>query len=268
METFYSNKSILRLPVSETLILLHISPEGIRSWYLLIAVVCMALLLLNLFGIGRNLTSIALFLSMTVLYHLNNRFLNSGDEMAMLLLFYLSFANTFSYFTLRKRPFLAEKKEKMYNLLSNLASWSIIINLCMVYFLSGLFKTLDPYWQNGTALHYFLNDNRYSLLAAEGKTVEAPLWLLYFLNYGTLVLELGFPVLVFFRRTRTVTLVLCILMHLGIYSLFMVYAMSIIFVIQYGLFYNNETVLSIWEKINNRVRKLFRFADVSPQKPR
>jgi len=267
LELLYSNHSILQIPVSESLILFHIPAAAIRSWYLVIAVVCIVLLLLNLFGIGRNLTSMALFGAMTLLYHLNNRFSNSGDEMAMLLLFYLSFANTFSYFTLRKRTPLPEKQERLYNLLSNLASWSIILNLCLVYFLAGLFKTFDPYWQNGTALHYFLNDDRYSLFASGGRFVEAPVWLLYIINYGTLALELGFPVLVIFRKTRTLTLLLCFIMHLGIYSFLMVYAMSVTFILQYGMFYSNETMLALYQKISGRCRKLFRFAAVQPGSP-
>ncbi len=260
LEILYSNQSVLKIPVSESLILFHIPADTLRSAYLVIAAACVVLLLLNLFGIGRYLTALLLFGAMTVLYHLNNRFSNSGDEMAMLLLFYLSFANTYEYFTLRKRKPLAERYEKMLNLLSNLASWSIIINLCLVYFLAGLFKTFDPYWQNGTALHYFINDDRYSLFAAGGRHVEAPVWLLYLINYGTLALELGFPVLVYFRKTRTLTLLLCFIMHLGIYSFLMVYAMSLTFVIQYGMFYSNASMLALYQKISGRFRKLFRFA--------
>ncbi|MBL0356288.1 MAG: HTTM domain-containing protein [Chitinophagaceae bacterium] len=227
---------------------------------MLIIGACFVLLALNLFGIGRNAVSILLFLSLTLLNSINDRINNSGDEMSLLLMGYLSIANTFSYFTLFKRKPLPPAKEKLYNLISNLAAYSIVINLCLAYFFAGLFKLLDPYWQNGTSLHYFLNDDRHSILAAGGKYVQFPALFLYIVNYGTLLLEVSFPVLIWYKKYRNWVLLLCFLMHLGIYTFLMVYAMSLIFVLQYGMFYSNEEMLALSEKIKAGFRRLFSFA--------
>lgn len=259
-EFLYSNQSFLKLNPSLSLQAFGLNVSFLRDHYPAVIGVCMFLLLLNLFGIGRNIVSLLLYLSMTVLYHLNNKFANSGDEMAMLLLLYLSFANTFSHFVLYKRtPFSAEK-EKIYNLVSNLAAWSIIINLCISYFMAGAYKILQSYWQDGTAIYYFINDDRYSLFAAGSRHVALPWLLSLIIGYGTVLLELLFPFLVFDKKTRNAVLGLCLLMHLGIYSFLMVYGMSVIFVIQYGLFYSNEEVTAAAEKIKAFLKKLFRFA--------
>ena len=249
-EILYSKHSFFKIPPSLAFRFLHLNPAWYREHYLLVVYTCVILLVLNIFGIGRNVISFSLFIALTLLYSLNNKFANSGDEMSMLLAFYLSFANTFSHFTLFRRQAYSPSKEKLYNLVSNLAAYSILFNLCIVYFMAGLYKLQDPYWQKGTAVHYFLNDDRYSILAAD-KHVAAPAVLIYIINYGTILFELSFPFLVLFRRTRKAVLLLGLTMHFCIYLFLMIYGMSVIFIIQYGIFFSNQEIKSAAEKIKS-----------------
>ncbi len=245
----YSNSTFLKVAPARALKFFHLDVVVLKEHYMLIAYACMLLLLLNVFGIGRNVTSFLLFLVLALLNNMNYQFYNAGDKMALMLTGYLAVANTFSYFTLFKRKPFGPPKEKVYNLLSNLAAYSIIINVCLAYFFAGVYKLFDPFWQKGTALHYFLNYDRFSVLAAGGY-VHFPMVFLYIINYGTMALELCFPVLVFYnKRWRNITLGLLLLMHIGIYSFLMVFAMSVIFVMQYGMFYSDEEVLAAVSKI-------------------
>ncbi len=259
-DVLYSNNSFLQLDPTVAIHMFRLNIHWLREHHMLLIWTCLLLLLLNLFGIGRNVVAFLLFLAFVLLYHMNNRFSNSGDEMALLLLFYLSLSNSYSYFTLSKREPLSPQKEKLYNLISNLAAYSIMINLCLSYFTAGFFKLMDPWWQKGTGIYYFINDDRYSLLAAGGKNVQLPVWIIYILNYGTILLELSFPVLVWFKKYRTVIFILCLLMHTGIYAFLMIYGMTVIFIIQYGIFYSNEEALAAVEKIKAFFGRLFSFA--------
>lgn len=256
----YSGKSFLKLQPTYAIRMFRLNIEWLREHHMLIIWICLLLLLLNLFGIGRNLVSILLFLALTLLYHMNNNFSNAGDEMAMLLFFFLSLSNSYSYFTLFKPRQISPDKEKLYNLISNLAAYSIMINLCLAYFTAGIFKLLDPYWQQGTGLYYFINDDRYSVLAAGGKNVQLPQWFLIIFNYGTILLELAFPVLVWFKKYRTIIFSLCLIMHAGIYAFLMIYSMTVVFVIQYCIFYPDEQVMAVIQKIKLFFGKLFSFA--------
>ena len=258
-EILYSSKSFLSLSPDPSLAMFGINTELLKENYLLVIYAGLLLLLLNLFGIGRNVTSFLLFLVFALIYNMNNRYTNAGDKMSVILLFYLSFANTFSHLTLFKRKPLADSKEKLYNLVSNLASYSIITNLSLVYFIAGLVKLMNPAWQNGTAMYYFLSDERFSVFASGGKPVNLPAVLLYIVNYGTILLELAFPFLMLNKKTRNITLIACFIMHLGIYSFLMIYGMSILFVIQYGMLYSNEEVKNFWKKLSALFAKLFRF---------
>ena len=252
-EILYSNKSFLKISPSLSLRILHLDGLWFREHYQVIVYTCVVLLFLNLFGIGRNIVSFLMFIALTLLYNINTKFANSGDEMSMLLAMYLSFANTFSHFTLFKQPVHSPKREKLHNLITNLAAYSIMLNLCIVYFMAGLYKLQDPFWRNGTAIHYFLNDDRYSILAVN-KHVSLPPIVMYLINYGTIAYELAFPFLVWSGRSRNIVLIIGLIMHLGIYLFLMIYGMSVIFIIQYGLFYSNEEIASLF----SRIKKLFR----------
>jgi len=259
-EVLYSNGSFLDMPPTKYFHNFHLNLFWLKEHYQFLIWGSMLLLVLNLFGIGRNLVSLLLWFVFSLLYHMNNAFFNSGDEMSLILLFFLSFSNSYDYLTLFKRKQLSAEKEKLYNFISNLAALCIMINLCLAYFSAGFFKLMDPWWQKGTGIYYFLNDDRYSILAAGGKNVQFPLWFIYLVNWGTIILELLFPVLVWFKKYRTVVFGLCLLMHAGIYSFLMIYAMTFTFLIQYCIFYPDNKVKALFEKIRGFVSRLFSFA--------
>jgi hypothetical protein len=260
LEMLYSNHSFINIPPASWLYLFRINPYLIREHYMLLVAVCITLLLLNIFGIGRHVVALLLFLCLRLLHGINDKYTNSGDEMALLLAFYLIFANSFSHFTYSAQKRFPEAKQKVYNLLSNLAAYSIMANLCLIYFSAGLAKLDDSYWLNGTAMYYFLNDERHSILAAGGH-VAVPAILVYILTYGTLLFELSFPLFVWRRLPRNIFLIVGVIMHLGIYIFLMIYGMSIVFIIQYGLFFSNGEVLSFAQKCRSSIKKLLpRFA--------
>ena len=248
LEMLYSGHGLFKLKPSAAISLFHLNPLWLQQHYIMVVYACIFLLLLNIIGIGRNIVSFLVFIALALLQNMNDTFGNGGDWMALLLMFYLSFADTFSHFTLRKQKIYSPEMQRLHNLVSNLASYAIIINLCLVYFMAGLYKAQDPYWLKGTGIYYFLNDDRYSILAANKQLVSPSIWM-YVVNYGTVLFEISFPFLVFFKRSRWIALLLGVLMHLGIYFFLMIYGMSVVFILQYGLFFSNEEIISIVEKI-------------------
>ena len=248
LEMLYSGHGLFKLKPSAAISLFHLNPLWLQQHYIMVVYACIFLLLLNIIGIGRNIVSFLVFIALALLQNMNDTFGNGGDWMALLLMFYLSFADTFSHFTLRKQKIYSPEMQRLHNLVSNLASYAIIINLCLVYFMAGLYKAQDPYWLKGTGIYYFLNDDRYSILAANKQLVSPSIWM-YVVNYGTVLFEISFPFLVFFKRSRWIALLLGVLMHLGIYFFLMIYGMSVVFILQYGLFFSNKEIISIVEKI-------------------
>lgn len=85
--------------------------------------------------------------------------------------------------------------------------------IALIYFVTGLWKLLSPLWRDGSAVHYVLNSNVFHRFP----NVLPPNleWVAVVATYLTLFWELGFAVMVLWRPTRYLALVLGIAMHLG-----------------------------------------------------
>lgn len=83
------------------------------------------------------------------------------------------------------------------------------IHLCMVYVFAGLPKLLDASWWSGKSMWKALVSvyNDYQTLPSY-----------FFLTAGiiTIIIEVFYPVLMYVRKTRLITLIMIILMHMGI----------------------------------------------------
>lgn len=96
----------------------------------------------------------------------------------------------------------------------------IQIQLCVIYFTTGLVKLkgtgwFEGTWWEGTSIHYTLNYlvmSRYSYA-----TVPVPFWLTKFMTYVVVWWEVLFPLLVIYRPTRMPALLFGILFHVGIF---------------------------------------------------
>jgi hypothetical protein len=97
-----------------------------------------------------------------------------------------------------------------------IAPWSvrlIQIQLCMVYFFTGLAK-LGADWIHGEALYWVMND--LALARWPYFRLPVPMWLCRLASWGTISWEIGFPLLVACRWFRRGTLLVGVLLHLGI----------------------------------------------------
>lgn len=95
----------------------------------------------------------------------------------------------------------------------------IVIQLCVMYLFTGIAKLGGPTWWDGTAIYWALGDGGYSrapaildplMQTAPGQVAAA------LLTWGTLIWELLFVPLVWFRRTRTFGLLCGVALHAGI----------------------------------------------------
>ena len=92
----------------------------------------------------------------------------------------------------------------------------IRFQVALIYFNAGLWKIFNPYWRDGSAVHYVVQSNVYRRLA-HGMPLAFD-QLVSVLTYATLVWELTFAFLLLFSRTRRIALIVGILIHLGMLS--------------------------------------------------
>lgn len=211
----------------------------------LINVITLILAIFYAFGIGKYLTAVLLFFSYLIYFEPFLDVGNGGDNLLYFILIYMSFANSYKYFTLKN----TYKLNFFSNTISNLASLSIMFHLCLIYFVSGVHKLNSDVWFNGVATYYIWQLERFN----------APINDLFYKNsfiiamstYVTILFEILFPFLIWFKKVRPLFLILGILLHLGIYFTMMIYDFEILFIFIYGFWISNQD----WEIIFNRLKK-------------
>lgn len=119
--------------------------------------------------------------------------------------------------------------------------------LAIIYLSAGLYKIDSPVWRNGSAVYYVLNSNIHQripyFVPPEFEIVNT------MLTYATLLWELGFAFMLWFRPTRRVALVLGVLIHLGMFSLMEVGAFHLVMLASYIAFLNPERVPTLARRL-------------------
>ncbi|QOW09814.1 hypothetical protein Q73A0000_05255 [Kaistella flava (ex Peng et al. 2021)] len=97
------------------------------------------------------------------------------------------------------------------------------IHLSIAYFFSGLAKALDSGWWNGKSVWN-------ALASLDGNFYPIPI--IYIVGgISTVLLELSYPILVNFKKTRKIIVIAMILMHLFIGLMMELFAFSIIMIV-------------------------------------
>jgi hypothetical protein len=144
-----------------------------------------------------------------------NRSIYGVDELANIFLFYLIWIPSGATLSLdaRRRRVTAEPSEA-----ARLALRVIQIHLCVVYLMSGVEKALGRQWWTGDAMWRSLmlpefNQLDFSFLAGHP-------WMAKAMGWTVLLLEAGYPIFIWPRRTRRPWIAATVALHAGI-SLFM-----------------------------------------------
>ncbi len=215
-------------------------------------------LFLLLFGLGRNFTALIIYFLYDILMKLCPQILNGGDNFFKFILLYLVFADSFQYFSLEKY------KENQFagprNFLSNLAGLCVCIHLCFIYFISGIHKLHADLWFNGVATYYIFGSDRFNGTPFNAALSKNTVFVV-FSTYGTILIELFYPVLVWVKKFTKVMVVLAAMLHFGIALFMMLYDFQAVFIFAQGFFFTNEQWLRQYGRVmafSNRVRQKFK----------
>ncbi|MEO6916950.1 MAG: hypothetical protein ABI151_16120, partial [Chitinophagaceae bacterium] len=113
---------------------------------------------LYLFGIGRFYTAIVFHILCRLLIDMNFMYSNGGDNILLFVSFYMIFVNSYDHFSLN--PGTGRNNALRY-FVSNLGVYAIMIQLCIIYFVSALHKIHSDVWFNGVATYYIMNLEMY-----------------------------------------------------------------------------------------------------------
>lgn len=188
------------------------------GWYLL------AILLAAAFVVGwrTRIVTPLLFIFYTAINAQNTPISDGGNYFIRIMLIYLIFADLSKRWSLdslrrkRKRRAAGKRETEPATVLHNVALCLVVAQLCIVYFEAGIYKVAGSLWENGTAVYYPLNSEAYGVFPWLSDLLTHNSWIVTLATYGTVVIQLAFPFLLFHTITRRIALVSILGMHLGI----------------------------------------------------
>jgi hypothetical protein len=153
----------------------------------------------------RQAALIAWALSLSF-YNTNFYLHNSGDRIRHFLLLLLIFAPTDAAWALRRRP----KRMDGPTFVSGWPAQLMLIQMCVMYFMNGLYKMQGRMWWEGSVMWYVNHDATW----ARWSSLPMPYWMTQAFTWAALVWEAGFPLWIMLKRTRTAALIIGVMFHL------------------------------------------------------
>ena len=118
------------------------------------------------------------------------------------------------------------KKDSHRNLLLMLQ-----LHLCVVYFFAGLGKMVGMDWWDGNALWNVINTFGVDFFKDKAEMFLGFSPVLQLLSIMTIIIELCYPVLIYYKRTRIFALISVIAMHTGIAVIMGFYTFGLVLII-------------------------------------
>lgn len=207
------------------------------------------LILFYFFGVGKNLTAFLVYIFYELLQNLCPTIQNGGDNLLKFIMLYMVFINSFEYFTLEQKQYFKNIEfDKFQNFLSNVFGFSICLHLCLIYFISAIHKIHSDVWFNGVATYYTLSLERFRGTRWNLQLVKNGIFVTLS-TYGTILIELLYPFLIWFSKTKNIMIILAIILHLSIYIFMMIYDFQIVFIFVQGFFISNVNWIQFYNKL-------------------
>lgn len=185
-------------------------PVSLQIWFWLSVLVCVS----GLVGF-RSRLSLCLTVYSMLLFRERGPYITFGADLVLNCLgILLLFADSGAVWSVD--GWLKRRRHVPYpRLIEGWPIKALQIQVALIYLITGLKKIQTTPWQDGSAVYYALHVGNV-LKGVDSLWLTHHHALLAALNYFTLVVEIGFPLLVFYRRTRLLALLLGVALHSGI----------------------------------------------------
>lgn len=227
------------------------------SWvYILFIVGQIVFLLTGIFRIFPKISSLAVFF-FTVNLNMKGALMFTGGEVLLnLMLFYLIFIQSSDNSNKWKPKFWISRDEKpdfnpLQNTLNNSFYWIILIQVCMLYFFSTLYKLLDENWRSGDAIMYISNVSAYSGGAMRALFGESHL-LSMVATYFVLIYQGFFPLFVWVKKIKIPFLLFGVFFHLCIAFGMGIFTFGIVMCLVYLPFLSGDQIDGLGKKLRLR----------------
>ena len=213
-------------------------------------------------GFGGKITGLFNYIFTFSLIQVSHFLSDGGDNLLYLFLFYLLFANTTAYFSIKsskfKKIFKLERDSLLYKIQMIFHNFSIIaciIQVCILYMSSGLYQVMGEMWNSGTAIYYILQVDVFSNPLIREIFLDND-YLLTFTAYAAIIVKLAFPFLLFSKKTKYIAVMLMVSFHLGIGIAMGLVTFSLIMILADLLMISDREYNQFFTFISRKLRRL------------
>jgi uncharacterized membrane protein YphA (DoxX/SURF4 family) len=125
----------------------------------------------------------------------------------------------------------------------------IRVQVALVYLSSGLWKLFNEQWRDGSAVHYVLNHNVYQRFRYQVPPGLDSLTTL--LTYGVLFWEISFGLMILYRPTRRMAILVGVMIHLGMLIAIEIGPFGWVMLASYVSFLEPERVPSLPDRLGH-----------------
>lgn len=207
-------------------------------------------------GLFTRITSILFFAFTWSVYQRNAYALNGGDNLLVILVIYLIFADL-SALSLDRRWFGPSRERRLTwlsGMLHNFALTACLIQLAIVYFDAGFYKIQGHVWSSGTAIYYILRSNGFAMPAWSSFVLQSAA-LVTIGTYGTILFEVTHPFLMWHRRLKYFVFAGTVLLHASIAVFMSLVWFAMIMIGSHAILFDDDeyVVLYAWLKKHFRL---------------
>lgn len=194
-----------------------------------------------------------LFFSIIIVF-LHTVFINSSDFLCYGADYMISFLLYINIF------FCIEKyvSKENFNLIFSFTIRLVQIQLCVIYFFGGFGKILGYDWYTGDAvwlsLNHYMNESVLNLVSK-----YTPKFVYQFVSIHILLIELFYPILVYFKKTRKWVIIDIIVLHVGISIMIGLHTFSLAMIILNLLAFYPNKLVTFYNYINEKICNFFNF---------
>ncbi|HXC05429.1 MAG TPA: HTTM domain-containing protein, partial [Bacteroidia bacterium] len=206
--------------------------------------------ILFLLGFVNRISGLILFLCIILLRMRNLYLMDGADNVIWVMLPFLALAPSVPLIPIN--PFFQPSSRSAAGIIAShigmLACLGFMIQLSLIYLFTAWSKFQQDIWLNGTAMYYIL---RLEDFKASGMNIVLTehSWIVIPLTYLTLLWEGSLPFLIWFPRTRKITILISILMHVGIFLFMHIDNFSFVMISCYPLAFTNSELRDIYTRI-------------------
>lgn len=198
--------------------------DWLNKMYVVLIILHIGSLIYGVYKGANRWVHIVIFITTLWLYGRLYLYVIGGNQLVQMLMFYLLFADEKSTGSLQK----------------SLNHWILLacqIQICFVYFFSGLYKLAGEDWIQGKAMFYILQVEEYSHPILMNQLLNLK-WVTSVMTYSALIYQLSFPFLIWVKRVKKPLLVIGIIFHLFIGLAMGVWDFALVMIAAYAVFWD------------------------------